>query len=551
MKISNVMRSKALAIIMAATMLIGVISVLPTEITATATSSWQTEGSLPVNVSAAAYAQINNTVYIFGGYGTRTGSSESFFDTSFSYNLSSGQIKGLAHMPMGTYASAAAAGPNGKIYVFGGFNVSIHAATTQIYDITSNTWSFGALMPVGGAFLAAASDNGNYIYVVGGENTSALSAMTNVQVYGTLTNSWTAATDLPYGVSMGSMVMTDDGFYYLGGQIGGVVTDKVLHASLTGGAWTDVALLPQPTLGMAATVGVDGMIYSLGGSSSFGWGSSPLSNAAYAYDPALNTWKHIPEIIPVMKYMGSAATKDGKIYAFGGTNYTKYVPTIRSLRILTTSTSVDRTSVGQGQSVMCTINIDALRSIDWYQTDIVLIAADKSSYMLASVFGIEGTLHFPLVIPQEIPAGTYTLSYTDLTIHDGSATFSVPLASHTITIFATVSQADQIAALQAQLSSVTTALNAMNNSNNQGLSGLSADNNATDAQIAGLKAQIDALQADLNASQADLGSLQASDNGLQSSVDKKADGTLMLLTLVMVIAVLVLLVVNMVLGRKK
>ena len=95
---------------------------------------------------------------------------------------------------------------NNKIYVFGGFDPNFFVlATTQIYDIASNTWSTGAPMPdtAGRYFPAAVYYPGNgKIYVMGGFDGATFSEQSQTSEYDPVANTWNTSRG-PIPVPMG------------------------------------------------------------------------------------------------------------------------------------------------------------------------------------------------------------------------------------------------------------------------------------------------------------------------------------------------------------
>ena len=130
----------------------------------------------------------------------------------------------------------------GKLYVAGGFvgGTSI-TSTLQIYDIASNTWTFGPSMPASVEAAAGATLNGKF-YVIGGDDYSTSSQRTTF-IFDIATNTWSQG-----------------------------------------------ALLPDP-IGRTNTngVGANGRVYVFGGASFDGQSSTPVDTME-SYDPATNTW---------------------------------------------------------------------------------------------------------------------------------------------------------------------------------------------------------------------------------------------------------------------
>jgi len=99
------------------------------------------------------------------------------------------------------------------------------------------------------------------------------------------------------------------------------VTVRPGLAQTSRGSWTAVAPMPIALAGLAATTGLSGRIFAIGGG--FGSCSSPNSytvNQAEAYDPATNRWSRLTPM-PISRSSLAAATgRDGRIYTFGGWN---------------------------------------------------------------------------------------------------------------------------------------------------------------------------------------------------------------------------------------
>lgn len=124
---------------------------------------------LPVGIKGGAGALIGDTVYIGLGSGG---------DKFYALNLKEkdAQWQEIAAFPGGMRNQATAAGVDGKLYVFGGFqdtanhkNESINDA--YVYDPTSNMWTkLQTRSPKGATAGTSAISDGKKIYFVGGVN---------------------------------------------------------------------------------------------------------------------------------------------------------------------------------------------------------------------------------------------------------------------------------------------------------------------------------------------------------------------------------------------
>lgn len=84
-------------------------------------------------------------------------------------------------------------------------------------------------------------------------------------------------------------------------------------ASAATDTWTTVKPMPTARLGLAATTGLDGRIYALGGESS----NLSTPTAAEVYTPSTDTWQTLPPM-PSRSHLAAATGLDGSIYAIGG-----------------------------------------------------------------------------------------------------------------------------------------------------------------------------------------------------------------------------------------
>ena len=124
---------------------------------------------------------------------------------------------------------AAALGPDGNIYVFGGARSPSEALahdyldTTEMYDPETDTWSEKNSMPAGKAFHAAVLGADNRIYILGGsEAGSASCPIPDVYIYDPARDSWSRGPSMNYPRSTLAAVATPEGKIY---AIGGTDVD--------------------------------------------------------------------------------------------------------------------------------------------------------------------------------------------------------------------------------------------------------------------------------------------------------------------------------------
>jgi N-acetylneuraminic acid mutarotase len=132
-------------------------------------------------------------IYVFGGY---PGCCGSYLSSSFSYDPASDTWTPIAPMPTPRESAAAAVAANGKIYVAGGNGSGPVEQTMETYDPAANTWETDAPMPTGMTNMSlVAAPNGN-LYGFGEPEPFTSPAGTVLQ-YTPATNSWATLAPMP------------------------------------------------------------------------------------------------------------------------------------------------------------------------------------------------------------------------------------------------------------------------------------------------------------------------------------------------------------------
>ncbi|MDB5358408.1 MAG: hypothetical protein JWN24_4861 [Phycisphaerales bacterium] len=215
---------------------------------------------------------------------------------------------------------------NGKLYVFGGYNVDSpnFLATTQAdsYDPATNTWTRLADMPEPLTHIGVATD-GQFIYLAGGYVTS---YKTGYQTFGTRDvwrydiahNTWSAFVPLPAPRAAGAMVLLGRALHYFDGvdpTRAGHADHWVLNLDDPSPKWVALAPLPASRNHITGTV-LDGKIYAIGG--------QPNTNDAtpsadlFMWDPAHpNAWTALASM-PEPRSHAVTAVVNGRIIVVGG-----------------------------------------------------------------------------------------------------------------------------------------------------------------------------------------------------------------------------------------
>ena len=210
-------------------------------------------------------------------------------------------IAPLPNDPGGYHNVVTARGPNGLIYAFGGGG----PGEVDAYNPTTNAWSVVASSPTGHTYSAAVTGPDGRIYAIG----SAIDA------YSPITNSWTSLTNQPNWQI--AAVMGPDGRIYVigGGNAQQSITSTVSAYNIATNSWASVASMPRARVEPAATVGINGLIYVMGGYIN---GTEGAISEVDAYNPATNSWTVEPSLPAARGGLAAVTGPDGLIYAIGG-----------------------------------------------------------------------------------------------------------------------------------------------------------------------------------------------------------------------------------------
>ncbi len=253
-------------------------------------------------------------------------------NTLEAYDVASNTWTTLAPAPTVLEGSAAAAGPDGKIYVFGGFNFNSNNFISEIldsveaYDPATNTWTTVASLPTQCATAAAVLAPNGLIYVFGGVNNQDNGGLKNVsldtvQAYDPATNTWTTKSPMPTARQGLAAALGPDGLIYVFGGAtnnGGQVLDTVEAYNPATDTWTTKTSMPIARDNFAAAPGPDGRIYIIGGFSPAALPGQPEPTEIDAYDPATDTWTTVASMPTPRTYPAAALGVDGRIHVFGG-----------------------------------------------------------------------------------------------------------------------------------------------------------------------------------------------------------------------------------------
>ncbi|MEP3208647.1 MAG: DUF5018 domain-containing protein, partial [Maribacter sp.] len=220
-----------------------------------------------------------------------------------------------------TESQSAKVGDN--LYVFSGFTSTFaFGPETEIYHVPTDTWSLGTPIPFPGNHMGLVVV-GTDVWLLGGflgANWPGL-ATTKVQIYHTLTDTWSAGPDLPGARAAGAAVLNDNKIHFFGGLLADRTTDVgdhfVLDLAAQGNGWTTAADMPIPRNHLSGA-NVNGLLYAIGGQ--IGHDTAPQDQTlVHAYNPVTDTWSSVADLpYPRSHFEPGTDVYDGKILIAGG-----------------------------------------------------------------------------------------------------------------------------------------------------------------------------------------------------------------------------------------
>jgi len=480
----------------------------------------------------------NGTIYMFGGL---TGSSGSAC-SSFSYDVNTNVTIRITSMPTGVRGATGGLGDDGRVYIFSGWNTT-NVATTQVYDIATDSWSTETAIP-NNVFKGDCAVVWPEFYVFGSTGTN-----TMVQIYNAANNTWYLGSPLPDARRAGAAVYdeADDAIYFMGGMDGGdTPKDVVYRFGLDSKVWTTEQPMPDQLTSFDAAVGVDGQIYVIGGSDVDSHFSLPVYSAGYYYCTNNDSWHSLPDMNNARKYLSVVSLADGRILAIGGNDNLGIFDYVESLKVVSTTTSLSLYSIGQGRSTMLNLSFNSYAS----QT-----AADVMFYLKADsgpVYPAQ-TLQFlspgaPSVIveiAQSMPAGQYELhAFWALFFETGE--YNLPEVTIHFDIFATVPLQDQISDLQSQINKLNATFTDRLNAQTGQISDLKHLNDEQQNDIDDLLSQLNQTNSDLNDA---INQLNNKADSAQNAADSA--GTYAIIALGLGMILIIVLIINILMARKR
>ena len=201
----------------------------------TCTPAWQNEPPMTNARRNAATAVVGSNLYAITG-----------FDLNPNYSTANERFNGttwtaLAPIPV-PHAQSRGTAVGTNIYVPGGFNnvsVSGPLDTMQIYNTVTNTWSAGMVLPAARSGVATAAFNG-LVYMIGGYNPVG-TGHNEVYIYNPGTNSYTTGALMPGNQGNVAGVLFNGEIYVVGG---GTAPGASFAYNPTTNVWRTIAAMP-------------------------------------------------------------------------------------------------------------------------------------------------------------------------------------------------------------------------------------------------------------------------------------------------------------------
>jgi N-acetylneuraminic acid mutarotase len=192
------------------------------------TNTWTTKARMPIGGSGiAAAAGADGKIYVFGGYRKNFGpNGHGLLNAVQIYDPTTNTWTVNHSMPAELIGSAAARGPNGKIYLMGGYPLELTQSTARVwsYEPSTTVWNQVASMSVARTDFGAVAIPSGKIYAIAGQNVD--SALKSVEAYSVASDTWSSAPSLPsarYGLSVATSGGT---IYEVGGDDEGGAASK-------------------------------------------------------------------------------------------------------------------------------------------------------------------------------------------------------------------------------------------------------------------------------------------------------------------------------------
>ncbi len=281
------------------------------------TAQWSEIPKLPSVLNWPMTAQVNGTIYVFGGVDNATASNSI-------YTYTAGDVAwkklstSLPKAKFGGYAGVA----NGKVYIVGGMVVSSNSYITDNatyeFDPVANTIAAKKSIPVKVGFFAGAAVGGK-IYAINGSTSAFAGSDVNLaQIYDPTADTWSTASTTPdFSNRLAATAVLNGNIYVMGGlkNDAAAYSNEVWKGTPAAGdiTWTQVASLPAALMQVSGGTAA-GKLVLTGGTNA----QPPVGYCnTYIYDPVADAWT-TSYAFPVATFNGGQLFGTGNDLYFAG-----------------------------------------------------------------------------------------------------------------------------------------------------------------------------------------------------------------------------------------
>jgi N-acetylneuraminic acid mutarotase len=283
-----------------------------TSVAAHAQLGWTTHAPMPSDLQEMAGAALGGKIYVVAGI---TNGVNKTIATTEIYDVASNTWTSGPPLPEPRHHAWAAA-LDGKLYVIGGYSSLDRPWPAHnsvfVFDPKTNAWTTRHEMPTARGALVVLPYKGK-LYAIGGATPRV--QLTTVEIYDPKTDSWTTGAPMPTarehisGEVIGNRLFIAAGRAPKPGDINNFATLETYSPETN--TWTTLAPMPTARGGLSTGV-LGGKLYAFGGEYRGGF-----FDASEEYTPSTNTWRAVPTMSPA-RTGAVAATVNNRIYLIGG-----------------------------------------------------------------------------------------------------------------------------------------------------------------------------------------------------------------------------------------
>ncbi len=233
---------------------------------------WSRAPDLPVGVNHAMSAELDGTLYVFGGY-LGPGLAH---PSTMAFALRDDGWESLPPMPEPRAAGGAAAVAR-RLYVAGGVRGDGLATMMMVFDPSSRSWSTAEGPPTRREHLGVAASSGR-LYVMGGRTGDLQSGVGASESYDPAAGTWTRWPSMPVPRGGLAATATANGLIVTAGGEAGGAFDEVDGFDVRSGRWLRLPPMPTPRHGVGVAA-VGNVVYVMAGGRAAGFSFSDVNEA--------------------------------------------------------------------------------------------------------------------------------------------------------------------------------------------------------------------------------------------------------------------------------